>query len=69
MPDIVINDSGMTIDDVVAIARQNASVVLSDAALAALASSRAHIDGLVASPEPVYGISTGFGALATRHHT
>ncbi|MEK7411650.1 MAG: histidine ammonia-lyase [Actinomycetota bacterium] len=67
MPDIIINDSGMTIEDVIAIARQNANVVLSDIALTALTTSRDYIDALALSPQPVYGISTGFGALATRH--
>lgn len=57
----------MTVDDVVAVARHDARAVLSDAAMTAMATSRAHIDALAASPEPVYGISTGFGALATRH--
>lgn len=67
MPDIVIKPSGMTIGDVVAIARRNAHVVLSEASMTALTTSRAHIDKLALAPEPVYGISTGFGALATRH--
>ncbi len=67
MSDIVINAVGMTIDDVVAISRHNAKVVLSDGAIAALTTARAYIDALSLSPEPVYGISTGFGALATRH--
>lgn len=67
MTDIVINASGMTIDDVITIARHNAHVVLSDAAMDALATSRTHIETLATSLQPVYGISTGFGALATRH--
>ncbi|MHB1128651.1 MAG: histidine ammonia-lyase [Ilumatobacteraceae bacterium] len=67
MPEVIINASGMTIDDVIAIARWNAHVVLSDESVIALTASRAHIDALAASPKPVYGISTGFGALATRH--
>ena len=67
MPEIVINSSGMTIDDVIAVARKDARVVLSDAAITAMVTSRAHIEALAASLEPVYGISTGFGALATRH--
>jgi histidine ammonia-lyase len=67
MSEVVINAIGMTIDDVVAISRHNAKVVLSDDAIAALTTARAYIDVLAVSPEPVYGISTGFGALATRH--
>ena len=57
----------MTTADVIAVARHNAPVELSPRALAAMAESRAHIDALVASSEPVYGVSTGFGALANRY--
>jgi histidine ammonia-lyase len=32
-----------------------------------MAATRAHIESLAASETPVYGISTGFGALANRH--
>ncbi len=53
--------------DVVAVARDGAAVTLGDDALAAMARSRALVEGLAAEPTPVYGISTGFGALATRH--
>lgn len=69
MPEVVISSSGMTIGDVIAIARRDAHVVLSDVAMTALTTSRVHIDALAVSPEPVYGISTGFGALSTRHVT
>jgi histidine ammonia-lyase len=67
MQNVIIHVNGMTVDEVVAIARDNARITISDAAMAAMAQSRAHVDRLVASPEPIYGISTGFGALATRH--
>ena len=53
--------------DVVAVARDGAAVTLRDDALAAMARSRAVVEELAAAPTPVYGISTGFGALATRH--
>src|SRR4051812_10520629 len=33
----------------------------------AMAESRAFVDALAASDHPAYGISTGFGALATTH--
>ena len=52
-------------EDVVAVARHGAPVRLTDAALAALAAGRAVIDELAADPRPHYGVSTGFGALAT----
>ena len=40
---------------------------LSTEALEAMSASRRVVDSLAASQTPAYGISTGFGALATRH--
>ncbi|WP_093799356.1 histidine ammonia-lyase [Streptomyces sp. Wb2n-11] len=67
MQTVVLGTSGTTAADVIAVARHNARVELSEEALAALAASREIVDALAAKPEPVYGVSTGFGALATRH--
>ncbi len=53
--------------DVVAVARDGAAVELASAALEAIDRARAVVDELAASPTPAYGVSTGFGALATRH--
>ncbi len=64
---VVIGDADLTFGDVVAVARDGARVELSAAALTALADGRAVVDRLAAAPTPAYGISTGFGALATRH--
>ena len=64
---VVISTSGMTLDDVIAVARDGARVALSDESLAAMASTRLQIDALANAAEPVYGVSTGFGALANRH--
>jgi histidine ammonia-lyase len=65
---------GVTVDvaapafaDVLAVAREDAPVELSDAALAAIAASRAIVDSLAGDARPHYGVSTGFGALATLH--
>jgi histidine ammonia-lyase len=57
----------LALGDVVAVARHGAEVSLTDEALKAIAVARAHVDDLAARPTPAYGISTGFGALATRH--
>ncbi|GAA4610499.1 histidine ammonia-lyase [Actinoallomurus liliacearum] len=57
----------LAFDQVVAVARHGARVALTDEALKAIAAARAHVDELAARPTPAYGISTGFGALATRH--
>jgi histidine ammonia-lyase len=53
--------------DVVAVAREGAKVELSGEARAAIAAARASIDVLADASTPTYGVSTGFGALATRH--
>ena len=65
--EVVINTTGMTFEDVLAIARHDAKVVIAPATIEAVAHTRSRVDALAASSEPVYGISTGFGALANRH--
>ena len=57
----------MSAADVVAVARHDAPVRLTDEALVAMATSRAAVERLAAGSEPAYGVSTGFGALASRH--
>jgi histidine ammonia-lyase len=53
-------------DEVVAVARHDAPVELSEDALAAVAAGRAVVEALAADVRPHYGVSTGFGALASR---
>ncbi|MBA2773300.1 MAG: aromatic amino acid lyase, partial [Nocardioidaceae bacterium] len=53
--------------DVVAVARHGAGVRLADDAVAAVSTSRTYVEELASAVTPAYGISTGFGALATRH--
>lgn len=67
MHTVVVGTTGVTAADVLAVARGGARVELSEDAVAALAAAREIVDALAAKPEPVYGVSTGFGALATRH--
>jgi histidine ammonia-lyase len=64
MKNIVVSTGPVSVDDVVAVARYSAKVELDPKALEQVASSRHLIDGLASDPEPHYGISTGFGALA-----
>lgn len=52
-------------EDVVAVARHDAVVEIAPEALARVARTRALVEGLADDPDPHYGISTGFGALAT----
>ena len=61
---IELDGDGATIDDVVAVARNGAAVSLTATAIERMAESRAVVERL-AEGEPKYGISTGFGALAT----
>jgi histidine ammonia-lyase len=67
MAEVIISTTGMTFADLVSIARSDAKVKISQVSLDAMQSSRDHVEQLAASETPVYGISTGFGALANRH--
>ena len=67
-PSTVTVDPGpVSFADLVAVTRGGAAVVLGTEATAAIERARAVVDELAAAPTPAYGISTGFGALATRH--
>ncbi len=61
---IRLEGPGVTVADVVAVARNAEPVELTAAAVDRMAASRAVVDRL-AEGAPKYGISTGFGALAT----
>jgi histidine ammonia-lyase len=65
--DVTVGIGPLSIADVVAVARRGARVVLDPDAVAAVARTRRVIDALADDPEPHYGISTGFGALATTY--
>jgi histidine ammonia-lyase len=67
MRTVTINSAGMSMQDVIDVARHNARVEISAQALAGMAATREHIEKLANGETPVYGISTGFGALANRH--
>jgi histidine ammonia-lyase len=62
-----IGPEPLSFADVIKVARRGAAVRLTDEAVTAMARARARVDELAASPTPAYGVSTGFGALATRH--
>jgi histidine ammonia-lyase len=64
---VVIKTKGMTPADVVSVARFDAKVEISKESLEAMDATRKHIEKLANGDVPVYGISTGFGALANRH--
>jgi len=64
---VAVGSSPLTAPEVVAVARGGARVALDDESRTAIARARATVDELVAQETPVYGLSTGFGALAVRH--
>jgi histidine ammonia-lyase len=64
---ITLNSSGLTMEQVVEVARNGAKIEISKEALEKMAATRSHIETLAKAETPVYGISTGFGALAHQH--
>src|SRR5688572_1480150 len=64
---VEVGVGAVSFDDVVTVARGGAGVRLAPEALAAIDRARAVVEELAAAPTPAYGVSTGFGALATRH--
>jgi histidine ammonia-lyase len=62
-----IDPRPLTREDIVAIARGGAQVALTGEAERAIAAAREQVEALAAEDRPVYGVSTGFGALAVRH--
>ena len=64
---VTVGIGPVSFDDVVAVARGEAVVEIAGDAAKVIEESRRHIEALAADPTPVYGVSTGFGALATRH--
>jgi len=57
----------LDLESVVAVARRGARVTLSEAARERVIVSRRYVEGMIGEERPVYGVTTGFGALATTH--
>ena len=64
---VVVGIGAVRVDEVVAVARYGARVELSAQALESMGRARAIVDDLAGDDLPHYGISTGFGALASKH--
>lgn len=62
---VLVGAAPLSPADVVAVARHGARVSLDQGAIDRIAETRGVIDALAADPHPHYGVSTGFGALAT----
>jgi histidine ammonia-lyase len=67
LPDVAVGLGPLSFADIVAVARGGAGVALPAEVAARVRGSRDVIDALADDSEPHYGVSTGFGALATRH--
>jgi len=64
---VTVGDGPLSFEDVVAVARFDAPVVVSAAAWDRVRESRRIVEALAGDAVPHYGVSTGFGALATKH--
>ena len=67
MTTVVIGDAPLSIEDTVAIARGGATVELGAAARERIASAHDVVAKVIANQEVAYGVTTGFGQLATTH--
>lgn len=67
-PDVIpIGPDALDRTAVLAVARGDARVEITQRARERVAAARAHIEKLADAETPTYGVSTGFGALAVRH--
>jgi len=64
---VVLTGDPLTIGDVVAVARHGETVEVGEKVAARMAPARALVDDVIARGDIVYGITTGFGALAQVH--
>src|ERR1700733_5068672 len=64
---VIVGTGPLSFAEVVAVARNGAAVTISAEAQAEIAASRKVIEALADDSAPHYGVSTGFGALATKH--
>ena len=64
---VTVGIGPVTFEELEAVARHDAEVIIADGAWAEVRKSREIIEALADDQQPHYGVSTGFGALATRH--
>ncbi|MBT2440105.1 histidine ammonia-lyase [Streptomyces sp. ISL-36] len=64
---VVVGVGALSADEVVSVARIGTPVAIAPEALKEIARSREVVQALADDAKPHYGVSTGFGALATRH--
>ena len=63
----MLGNEGVQLDEVVGVARDRRSVIVGPRAIASLERSYAVATALIRGNQAVYGLSTGFGALADRY--
>ncbi|MGH3431370.1 MAG: histidine ammonia-lyase, partial [Thermocrispum sp.] len=66
-PAVSVGVEPLSIEQVAAVARAAAPVELTEQAAKRIEAARVHVDAHAAAARPAYGVSTGFGALATQH--
>src|SRR5437899_10319612 len=64
MRTVTVNGDALTIEDVVDVARGAATAELAPSVAAVMEPSRSVVAAAIAGDAPVYGVNTGFGALA-----
>jgi histidine ammonia-lyase len=64
---VVLDAGALRIDDVVSVARRDASVEIGPTAWLRLAAARAVVEKVIKRGEVVYGVNTGFGELSRVH--
>ena len=64
MRTVVVNGDGLTVEDVVDVASGEADAELASSVPATMERSRAVVAAAIEGDAPVYGVNTGFGALA-----
>ena len=67
VPSVVVGGTPLTPEQVLDVARHGAHVTLTEESRKAVRHGRERVESLARGETPAYGISTGFGALATRH--
>jgi len=64
---ITLQGGGVTIADVIAVARGQRGVVLGDDARSRVVAARSIVDRLASSDVPIYGVNTALGANTGAH--
>jgi histidine ammonia-lyase len=64
MRTVIVTGDALTVEDVVDVARGDANAELAPSVAAAMEPSRAVVMAAISGDAPVYGVNTGFGALA-----